>query len=190
MKRICSVNKCEFPSRRNGMCEKHSGLFRKYGTTDPHNLTPVVDRFLKHVNKTETCWLWTGGKDKDGYGLIRIKGKLIRAHRASWELFCGPIPDGLDALHKCDNPPCVNTDHLYLGTNMQNVQDRVDRKRGADGVKHPNAHFTKEQIQDIRRRYHPYRYPASKLAAQFGVSVASIIAIVKRRTYKDIHWEK
>lgn len=90
----------------------------------------LVDRFWEKVNKTETCWLWTAST-QGGYGQIGhdIYLRPVRAHRVSWELHYGPIPAGLDVLHKCDNPPCVRPDHLFIGTALDNVQDMLRKER-------------------------------------------------------------
>lgn len=90
---------------------------------------PFEDRFWLQVSKTESCWIWTSAKFWNGYGGIRKNGKRIQAHRASWILFNGEIPDGSLVLHRCDNPACVNPDHLYLGDQKQNAKDRDSRGR-------------------------------------------------------------
>lgn len=93
----------------------------------------VSIRFWSKVQKTSGCWEWMARRDKDGYGQFRLKGKMRGAHKASWELTHGSIPDGLWVLHKCDNPSCVRPDHLFLGTAKDNTQDMVskDRNRSA-----------------------------------------------------------
>jgi hypothetical protein len=75
------------------------------------------------------CWLWSGHLTNMGYGQLKFKGKRIAAHRAAWESYRGPIPKGMFACHKCDTPACVNPDHLYIGTAMQNSRDRIARGR-------------------------------------------------------------
>ncbi len=95
----------------------------------------LIDRFWPKINKTETCWLWTATVQSDGYGMIKtvsLTDKINRmrlAHRVSYEISFGEIPSGLLVLHKCDNPPCVNPDHLFLGTDKANAIDRDKKNR-------------------------------------------------------------
>lgn len=92
-------------------------------------MTGVFDRLMARVNKTETCWNWTAAKNRKGYGQIRIKGRLWIAHRLSYTLAKSEIPEGFHVLHSCDNPSCVNPDHLSIGTNQDNVDDKMAKRR-------------------------------------------------------------
>jgi hypothetical protein len=105
-------------------------------------------RFWSKVNKTPTCWVWTACVDKMGYGRFYVAGKKRdHPHRISWAMKNGPIPKGMFVLHKCDNPPCVNPDHLILGTHLENMQDRDRKGRGIKGRKKPTiSPETKETI--------------------------------------------
>ena len=114
-----------------------------------------INKFWSRVNKTETCWNWTGPRDKKGYGLgIYNKGRQPRIHRQSYELNIGPIPQGLHVLHKCDNPSCVRPDHLFLGTNFDNIQDRNKKGRmnHAKGEQVSHCKLTPQQVLEIRTR--------------------------------------
>lgn len=91
----------------------------------------VLERFLAKVVKTSTCWIWVGYSKNGRYGTIYIAGKSVCAHRASYELFIGPIPDGLEVLHSCDNTKCVNPEHLKAGTHIENMRDCVNKGRKA-----------------------------------------------------------
>lgn len=87
------------------------------------------ENLWKHVKKTETCWLWTGAKTISGYGCMRVNGENIVAHRVSWEILNGDIPNGLCVLHKCDVRPCIRPDHLFLGTRGDNARDAMSKGR-------------------------------------------------------------
>jgi hypothetical protein len=145
------------------------------------------------------CWEWQGGRDH-GYGSIgRGKGS-VRANRLSWELHNGPIPDGKHVLHTCDNRSCCNPAHLYIGTDVENARDRVERGRakGPSGpiVRAPGWNrkvrdddrrggirkFTDEREQEIAARYRAGGVSKSALAREYGVSQPTITAIVNRAT--------
>lgn len=119
-----------------------------------NSFSTVLIRFLSHVQKTDTCWNWGGGNDGQfGYGKFRLGDKLYRAHRVSWMLHKGQIPRGLDVLHKCiGNPKCVNPDHLYLGTDADNVRDIIlqSRRPPRGGSASNFAVLTDQDIVHIR----------------------------------------
>jgi hypothetical protein len=94
-----------------------------------HQRVTHEERFWSKVNKTETCWLWTGHCNCDGYGEFSICGVRILAHRASYLLEYGMLPEGLSVLHSCDNPPCIRPTHLFLGTQQDNVNDMIAKGR-------------------------------------------------------------
>jgi hypothetical protein len=103
-------------------------------------IVPLEERFWLKVQKTETCWLWIGAHHPQGYGNITVsKGKTKPAHILSWEIHFGPIPEGMKVLHSCDNPPCVKPDHLFLGTQTQNIADMDAKGRRSRGKAHSDA---------------------------------------------------
>lgn len=130
----CSVLDCSKLVRSNGYCNRHSENLRQYGHVTPVRDWPLVARLIQ-VGWDETergCWEWRGKKNDSGYGLInapRLALESPRVHRLMWAMHNGPIPEGAVVRHRCDNPPCVNPDHLEIGTHDQNMQDMVDRKR-------------------------------------------------------------
>ena len=93
----------------------------------------IHHRFWSKVHVTNGCWLWTRCRRKDGYGKLGLFGEIVYAHRVAWLLTNGPIPKGLCVLHHCDNPPCCNPDHLFLGTRADNATDRDTKGRTRGG---------------------------------------------------------
>ena len=151
-------------------------------------------RFWKFVDKTEGCWLWTGATTDFGHGLINSggkHGKAIRAHRVSWELHFGAIPDGLLVCHHCDVPACVRPDHLFLGTKLHNNADcarkgRYDRVKRPKGSRHGMSKLTDDEVRQIRQLYLDAKPTLQALAGQFGVSLQQIFRIVHRRAWQHL----
>ncbi len=151
-------------------------------------------RFWKHVKKTDTCWLWTGFLDSVGRGRLRPgradQGTGITSARASWIVHFGSIPDGKFVLHHCDNPTCVRPDHLYLGTQQDNMRDRKVRKRHhilghgelVSGELNPHARLTWKDVLEIRSK-HLNGTTVSLLAKYYKVTVQNIHSICKNKTW-------
>jgi hypothetical protein len=88
------------------------------------------ERFWRHVDKSSDCWVWTGYRHhRDGYGHFKLDRKPVRAHRMSYEFEHGKIPEGMNVCHRCDNPPCVRPDHLFLGDQSVNLKDAYEKGR-------------------------------------------------------------
>lgn len=110
-------------------------------------------RFYAKVQQGEGCWLWQGARHQQGgYGLFNFDGKLQVASRVMWQLERGPIPDGLHVLHTCDNPPCVNPAHLFVGSAAENAQDRG--RKGRHGAHRYPERFTCEAARAARQSRH------------------------------------
>lgn len=157
-------------------------------------LRPVEDRFWEKVDKRghDECWGWNGSKSSHGYGQLRINDRLNMAHRFSYELHNGPIPDGLDVLHKCDNPPCCNPNHLFVGTAKDNTADMLAKGRGSKppvskrkGEKHPLAVFTNAQVRELRRQFAQLNMTMADFARLHQVSISCMFKLLKHKTYPD-----
>lgn len=142
-----------------------------------HNL-PTDVRFWSHVDKSDDCWIWTASRSADGYGRFRLNHKLIAANRMSWKIAHGEIPAGMLVLHRCDNPPCVNPEHLFLGTDKDNAQDSCakGRRSSRPGETNPSAKLTDLDVRHIRIML-AGGWPKKSLARLFGVSIYPIQSI-------------
>jgi hypothetical protein len=153
---------------------------------------PLKARFLRHVSPPNEngCVLWTGAIDDKGYGRMGVerqsRNRVALAHRVAWELANGPIPDGLNVLHRCDVPPCVAIEHLFLGTTADNIADKMAKGRQARGEKAGNAKLTPELVRQIRDRYAAGGISQHKLAKESRTSVANVCLIVNRKHWRHI----
>jgi hypothetical protein len=144
-------------------------------------------RFLAKVNKIEGgCWEWTGYKSSKGYGRLKANGSDLYAHRVAYELWVGPIPSGLDVRHKCDNPCCVNPDHLKTGTHQDNMDDKVERNRQIKGENHGNAKLTEDDVVEIRVLL-GFGVYQRQIARQFGISQYIITRINTGKNWKHVN---
>lgn len=154
----------------------------------------IADRYWENVSRDghpKGCWIWTSFVDRKGYGRINTKdadGKkhFTLAHRLSWEIHNGPIPDGLYVLHKCDVPLCSNPEHLFLGTQRDNMQDCIAKGRKSRGKQCSFAKLTEEQVVEIRRRYAEGGTSQQSLAQEFNVSRGHVQAIITRKTWAHV----
>lgn len=156
-------------------------------------MTPAEhERFeAKYVGEPNSgCWLWDASAQADGYGRMRIGDETRLAHRLSYEHHRGPIPHGLLVLHRCDVPACVNPDHLFLGTNAENMVDMVRKGRSKSegrcrGERGPAAKLTDEKVRRIRD-LGSAGMPQRKIAAQVGVSQRSILRVLQHQTWRHV----
>lgn len=164
----------------------------------------TIARFWRHVERgvnLDDCWLWNGPTWNTGYGMVyvqRTRPRIrMRAHRVSWEIANGPIPDGLCVCHACDNPPCCNPRHLWLGTKSENTRDmftkgrqargersgpRKHRERMPRGENHWQSKLTDDLVRQIRREY-AAGLTQKELAARCGVNQTTIGNVVLRKTW-------
>lgn len=134
----------------------------------------------------DACWVWVGLRDKDGYGRVKPNETgTTRAHRIAFVVTNGSIPSGLHVCHRCDNPPCVNPAHLFLGTPADNTHDAVHKGRMAHGERHHLSKLTVSQVRQIRESRAARHTPVRELARVFGVSKSNIEFIVNGSTWKS-----
>ena len=146
-----------------------------------HATKPIEERFWKYVQKTNSCWLWTGAMDANGYGTIRIKKKTHRSHVLSWSMKNGLLlpPKGMCVCHTCDNPSCVNPDHLFIGTRKDNTHDMVLKKRMRVGTLSPSDVY---KIRELHALGHSYK----DLAIDFKIHPQSIANIILEKSWKKL----
>ena len=200
--KTCKVSGCENKYRSIGLCSTHWKINKKYGTATPlcwcgepaqtrvgsyassllcksHTLT---ERFWGYVDirNPEECWEWKGTRTAANYGLIWWNDGLQYAHRLSLELDGRPVPVRWHACHTCDNPPCVNPNHLFPGTPRTNVQDMILKGRHSHGDSHHNAKITDEEVLIVRQLAEKGVF-LSDIAEQFGVTPGYVSEIVSNR---------
>lgn len=138
----------------------------------------ILKRFEEKYTKAKGCWEWNAGKTREGYGMFGFDGRVQGAHRVSYRLYVGEIPIGLYVCHRCDNPSCVNPEHLFLGTHADNMLDCKSKGRFASGENHGNANLSDAQVIEIRLRYSDGER-GTDLAKEFGVSQQAISKIIR-----------
>ncbi len=156
-------------------------------------LIPLADRFWARVEKTESCWLWTGclkgGRPKISIPTLGRRRKMLLACRLSWELAHGPIPDGLEVCHNCpggDNPRCVNPEHLFLGTHADNMRDAGLKGQMARGESNHAAKLTEVIVRSIRTRYAAGGVTQQQLADEFGVTNSVVCHVISRKAWRHV----
>ena len=188
---ICTIEGCGKASVARGWCAKHYRRWKKHGNPDTviqpqmHGAT-VRQRFEANVEKSEGCWRWTGYRDHNGYGRLNIAGYPELAHRISWDLFKRKRIGKDHALHRCDNPQCVNPDHLFRGDQVSNNADKMKKKRHKFGVlrgaDHGSSKLTEAQILEIRKS----QDTPTAIAENFGISRRHVRDILAGRSWKHI----
>lgn len=189
--KTCTVDGCTTPTGRHGArgyCSKHYKRWRSTGSADLVKVAPrglSANERLDWHGWTETptgCWEFNGTRDKDGYGSFASENRIpVRAHRIAYARTHGPIPDGQVVRHRCDNPPCVNPDHLEAGTYRQNSMDAVERNRSANGERHGMHKITDKEVEQMRSEYDSTGISQRALARKYGCSQSQVSNIVSGR---------
>ena len=141
-------------------------------------------RFWSKVKKGDGCWEWLAGKDNKGYGRFHLNGKSTIAHRTALKFSGVDIPDDMFACHKCDNPACVNPDHIFIGTCADNLRDMAEKGRSTHGEKNPNAKLCLNDVLLIRDLCKTQAQTV--IAEWFGISSATVSCIHRRKRWADI----
>lgn len=186
---ICNVGECYSLTVAIGLCNKHYKRWKTFGSTDVKHRSkaPLKERFWLFVDRRgeKECWLWTGSVRGAGYGRISDGARSIPAHRVSYELHYGPIPEGLLVCHKCDVPGCVNPNHLFVGTQKENLADRNAKGRfhPVKGEKHGRSKLTNGQVRLILKDSRKHQ----DIASDHGISSAMVCCIKARKNWTHIH---
>lgn len=201
MPTTCTAN-CIRAAVAKGLCLMHYKRDRKHGTTEQRapERASLRERFEGKylVDAATGCWNWTGAKKSQGYGAINEggTGRALSAHRVSYALNVGPIPEGQWVLHSCDNPSCVNPHHLFIGDALANVRDmdkkgrrvsvprrgpRADKGQMRRGEGHPQAKLSKEQVSAIRSS----TKSGAEIARQLGIAKTTVSSIRLGRTWRN-----
>ncbi len=141
---------------------------------------PIKQRIESRIQRRpDGCWVWLGTKSDNGYGRLRIGGKRAgrwhRVHRLMYEEVVGPIPEGLQVCHRCDNPPCVNPEHLFLGTPADNMADKILKGRASTLSKRAYSHDIRKQVGEV----------VARLAQKYGVSEATVRRIASGKGWDE-----
>ena len=171
--------------------EHSENLFLDYGV----DIQTLKAHFLRNVSTplshAHDCWLWKGSLTRHGgYGQYSppraAPGGTHRAHRVAYELFCGPIPEGLNVLHRCDTPACVSPHHLWVGTQADNMHDAITKGRNARGERSGRAKLTEADVVDILHAFHIHGQTMTAIARAKGVGVPQIHGIIHRKRWTHV----
>lgn len=174
----CEVEGCESPVIARAMCSKH---YKRWSVNGHTNLTmgkgckDPLERLQFRSKRIGSCLEWQGQISNSGYGQTKLNGKYCSAHRLSWILHKGEIPEGMFVCHKCDNKRCVDPEHLYLADQSQNTQDAIERGLIKTGLESPLAKLTKRQIDQARAAVQPIKV----LAKKFGVHWSTLYRAIQ-----------
>lgn len=143
-------------------------------------------RFKKYYTESSSgCWNWTASIQNSGYGKFRVGDKMMSSHRVSYLIYKGEIPENMNVCHKCDNKLCVNPDHLFLGSQADNIRDKIKKGRQTNGEKAWNAKLTKTQVKVIREA-HKNGFQMKQIRDYFKISWTSISNIINKKRWGHV----
>jgi hypothetical protein len=199
-KQSCLVENCENKHSCKGFCKKHYQKNKNHGDplagkTYSQNKAGTKEYISENSEiDINGCWVWKKHKNNKGYGYPGFKGKPILAHRLSYLTLVGEIPNNLFVLHTCDNPLCVNPKHLFLGTNQDNMNDKVNKNRQAKGENSGRSKLVQREVDEIRTLYSAELAERAKgrgaqltqreLAKRFRVGGTEINHIVNNKVWR------
>ena len=158
----------------------------------PSRMINLIQKFDSKwdLDQKSGCWIWKAEKNWSGYGIFTIRKPrvvFVRAHRFSLEIYLGvTIPRNLLVCHLSDDRRCVNPGHLFVGTHKDNMQDAKNKNRWPKGEEIPSSKLTEREVREIRLKYIPRLYGCPRLAKEYGVSLATIKAVIKQETWKHV----
>ena len=163
---------------------------RRWNNLYRQRFKTMDERFWEKVDKRgeDECWKWLGSKDKKGYGYFWDQIRNSKAHRYSWTIHYGRIQRDKIICHHCDNPSCVNPNHLFLGTHQDNANDREakGRRKNVVGENSPNSKLTDDDVRAIRKQYSSKNCTLDDLSKEFGVCFQQISRIINRKRWKHV----
>jgi len=190
--KLCLVIHCDRFSDHLGYCDKHYQQMKLKGKVYESKKEHTYEYYKNNLHEccepvTESgCWLWSKHLDKNGYGVFSVmtngRKRTLKAHRLSYEIVNGSIPNDGHICHKCDIPTCINPKHLFLGATQDNTQDKVNKNRQVIGEDQKAAKLTDQDVLDIRASSEPY----SELVARYNVSLITISRVRRRLSWKHV----
>lgn len=188
----CLEPNCGAEVRIQGYCKKHYYRARRHGVItllkgSRPSKTMAEKLRGKHIVDRNGCWIWQGRFDAYGYGsLMDERTRNIKAHRVSYQVNVGPIPERMEVMHKCDNPPCICPDHLVLGTHAENMADMMRKRRNALGERNGKAILNCTIVREIREAYASGQSSQAELARKHGVDASTISRAVTRDNWPSV----
>jgi len=189
--RKCTVEDCCEKYFARGACVSHYRELVRSGAIVRGKKPMIGSRFWEYMDSSggpDSCWEWSSYKNPQGYGKVKHKGKSYFSHRYAWILTNGEIPEGMLVCHRCDNPPCCNPKHLFIGTYLDNSRDKFSkgRQRYICGVENNQAKLNPEIVQKIRHLYSTGDYTQIGLGRHLGIPRTTVRNVLIGRTWKHL----